>query len=315
MVRVLSVIIPIKTVRHKIRNSLRGKGKNNKLIIVKNGKEYINCYLKVPRGLVISITGNNNVVKLNLPIKAKDSRLTIDSSDGYFEIGSSEQFNGVNIMAMNGVGQNIKIGKNTSILGKVNIHMTYNTSLVIGEDCMFSAGIFIRLTDAHTIFDKNTGEILNKPKHTLVIGDHCWIGQFVKITKNAIIPNNTIVGMDSVVTKEFTEKYTVLAGNPARVVRTGVNWDRSDLTNFEKKQKQKIEQKMTTEKTIFTFWEPKENMPAYLELCIKTWYKFLPDYNIIILDYKTVDEWLGKNHFDESLYRQSPKTSFFFNPY
>lgn len=57
------------------------------------------------------------------------------------------------------------------------------------------------------------------------------------------------------------------------------------------------------EKRIFTFWEPRKNIPAYLELCIKTWYKFLPDYEIIILDYKTVDEWLGMNYFDKSLYK------------
>jgi hypothetical protein len=34
-------------------------------------------------------------------------------------------------------------------------------------------------------------------------------------------------------------------------------------------------------KRIFTFGEPKENLPAYLKLCMKTWEKFLPDYEII----------------------------------
>ena len=43
---------------------------------------------------------------------------------------------------------------------------------------------------------------------------------------------------------------------------------------------------INSNKIIFTFWEPKENIPGYLKLCIKTWKKFLPEYKIIILDYK-----------------------------
>lgn len=55
-------------------------------------------------------------------------------------------------------------------------------------------------------------------------------------------------------------------------------------------------------KRIFTFWEPSENIPGYLDLCVETWKKFLPDYEIIILDYKNIDKYLGKNYFDKTLY-------------
>lgn len=50
-------------------------------------------------------------------------------------------------------------------------------------------------------------------------------------------------------------------------------------------------------KVIFTFWEPKDKIPGYLSLCIKTWKKFLPEYKIIILDYKKVSDYLGKKLF------------------
>ena len=52
-------------------------------------------------------------------------------------------------------------------------------------------------------------------------------------------------------------------------------------------------------KKIFTFWEPKEKIPGYLQLCIKTWKKFLNDYEIIILDYKKVKEILGERLFND----------------
>ena len=54
---------------------------------------------------------------------------------------------------------------------------------------------------------------------------------------------------------------------------------------------------------IFTFWEPIKNIPGYLQLCIKTWKKFLPEYEIKILDYKGVKEYLGESLFDSIIYK------------
>ena len=55
--------------------------------------------------------------------------------------------------------------------------------------------------------------------------------------------------------------------------------------------------KIFNQKIIFTFWEPKNKIPGYLHLCIKTWIKFLPDYKIIILDYKSSRLFLGEALF------------------
>ena len=52
-----------------------------------------------------------------------------------------------------------------------------------------------------------------------------------------------------------------------------------------------------SKKYIFSFWEPKQRIPGYLNLCIKTWKKFLPEYEIRILDYKAVRKNLGENFF------------------
>ena len=50
---------------------------------------------------------------------------------------------------------------------------------------------------------------------------------------------------------------------------------------------------------IFTFWEPKNNIPGIIRLCINTWKKFLPSYKIIILDFKKAENYLGKSLFEE----------------
>ena len=58
-----------------------------------------------------------------------------------------------------------------------------------------------------------------------------------------------------------------------------------------------ISKELKKRKIIFTFWEPKEKMPGYLLLCIKTWKKYLPDYEIKILNYKSVKYYLGESIF------------------
>ena len=57
--------------------------------------------------------------------------------------------------------------------------------------------------------------------------------------------------------------------------------------------------KINNNKNIFTFWEPREKIPGYILLCIKTWKKFLPEYQIQILDYEKVKKYLGKELFSQ----------------
>lgn len=55
---------------------------------------------------------------------------------------------------------------------------------------------------------------------------------------------------------------------------------------------------------VYTFWEPKENIPEYIKLCMETWKKFLPDYKIHILDYSNLDKYLEKDYYDDILYKE-----------
>lgn len=86
----------------------------------------------------------------------------------------------------------------------------------------------IRGDDAHSVIDVKTGDVLNKPKHPLIIEDHCWIAADTKITKNAHIHANSIVAANAVVTKDYLEENVVIAGNPARIVKRGVTWNPSN---------------------------------------------------------------------------------------
>ncbi|MDR2337757.1 MAG: acyltransferase, partial [Deltaproteobacteria bacterium] len=129
-----------------------------------------------------------------------------------------------------------KIGKLFCCNGLI-INLGDSGQCFIGDDCMISNEIEISTTDNHTIFDKINKKIINKQKRPLIIGNHCWIGRHVRILKNAQIPNNTIIGMSSIVTKKFEEENTIIAGYPAKVIKHNVEWDGAPICSFEESMK------------------------------------------------------------------------------
>lgn len=216
----------------QIKNMSAGylvNGVNNKIIIVENGVERGLRVGETIPGLKIEINGNNNTVKLELPIKAENSFIQIGNDitndDVYIKISQSMLFREVYIRCFWGKGQFCKIGKNTTICS-ANIILDSLASCIIGEDCMFSNSIRIWGDDGHSILDANTGEILNEPKGAVTIGNHVWVGEAVRITKNARIHDNSIIGGGAVAYKDYEESNVVIAGNPGKIVRRNITWDR-----------------------------------------------------------------------------------------
>lgn len=52
------------------------------------------------------------------------------------------------------------------------------------------------------------------------IGSYCWLGFGVVVLPGVTLGDHTVVGAGSVVTKSFSEGHVVLAGNPAKVIKT-----------------------------------------------------------------------------------------------
>lgn len=52
------------------------------------------------------------------------------------------------------------------------------------------------------------------------IGNYCWLGASAMIMPNVELGDFTIVGAGAVVTKSFPDGYCVIAGNPAKIIRT-----------------------------------------------------------------------------------------------
>lgn len=108
-----------------------------------------------------------------------------------------------------------------------------NTTLVamdrisIGERCAIGWDVQIIDSDFHA--HGPVGELDDLPpaayfRAPVEIGHHVWVGSGVKIFKGVQIAEDCIIAGGSVVTRSFTEPGSLIAGNPARVVKSGVEW-------------------------------------------------------------------------------------------
>lgn len=201
------------------------RDQNNQIVIhTADGDKTLSRYRKIS-GLDISIKGTGNKIIVSDKAHFNSSKIIIDADNAVLEFADSPDIINLSVFVRNGNGQRLKWGKGTTITGGYIELCESNASVNIGCDCMIGWHVSIVATDFHAVLDRNTGTVLNGPGH-VVIGDNCWLGHGVRLLKNAKIPNNTIVGAETVVTKKFSEEWTVLGGNPAHIVKREVTWRR-----------------------------------------------------------------------------------------
>lgn len=131
-----------------------------------------------------------------------------------------------------GSGLKVSVGVNTS-MRQGYILVQEGADLTIGSDCLISRDVEIRTSDAHSLVDMESGKRVN-PAQPVAIGDHVWIGARSFISKGASIPDKSVVGAMSFVNKHFEGEGHLLAGVPARIVRSGITWHRERRRRFDR---------------------------------------------------------------------------------
>ena len=111
---------------------------------------------------------------------------------------------GVRIKARISIGELSTIGDRTEIHAGEAVHI--GKHVLIGWDCV--------------IMDRDYHAVDGKRERTapVIIEDNVWICCRAVILKGVTIGHHAIVGAGSVVTKNV-EPYSVVAGNPAKVIR------------------------------------------------------------------------------------------------
>lgn len=127
-----------------------------------------------------------------------------------------------------GRGSRIHVGKRAMVTwgdgvwtnAGVLVHISHG--LTIGDDCLL--GWDSQLVDDNfhqVVYPGSPPEPTAKPIH---IGNRVWVGNRVIIGRGVEIADGSVVAAGSVVTKAFLEPHSLIAGVPARVIRTGIEW-------------------------------------------------------------------------------------------
>jgi acetyltransferase-like isoleucine patch superfamily enzyme len=157
------------------------------------------------RNLTVKIWGNRNTVHISRDCQIKAGVVWIEGDDNSCVFGSG------------------------STVESAEFYLTErNTRITLGSDCMLADSIVFRTGDSHSILDAVSGEVLN-PAGDILVGDHVWIGQGVTLLKNSRVASGSVVGTRSLVTRDFREEGSVIAGVPAKEIRSGIRWVRERL--------------------------------------------------------------------------------------
>ena len=112
-------------------------------------------------------------------------------------------------------GYNIFVGEN--FYAYFNCTFLDVSTIEIGDNCMFAPNVQL-YTATHPLHPvkRNSGLEYAKP---IKIGNNVWLGGGVIVTPGVTLGDNVVVGAGSVVTKFFPDN-VVIAGNPARIIKT-----------------------------------------------------------------------------------------------
>lgn len=143
------------------------------------------------------VIGRNSMIRCNLTVQGK----------GKIEIGDRVYIGG---NTMIGAAEKIVIGDDVIIAGGSRIYDNNNHPTSPADRLEMS-----RCGDFFGAHWKWNDKVARKPVH---IQNNVWIGEHCSVLKGVTIGEGSIVGCRSVVTKDVPP-YTVVAGNPAQVVK------------------------------------------------------------------------------------------------
>jgi lipopolysaccharide O-acetyltransferase len=118
------------------------------------------------------------------------------------------------------IGNNVKLNH--------RCHIGVMKSVKIGNDVLFASNVFIS-DHTHGSYSGNMQSNPFQPPNDreivcgdVEIGDRVWIGENVAVLLGVSIGESSIIGANSVVTKDIPS-FSIAVGSPAKVIKT---WDR-----------------------------------------------------------------------------------------
>ena len=166
----------------------------------------------------VRIDGNNNTIDIGEGSRLKNTRIQVYGDNNHIIAEDGSKFDGPCSITLEG-NATLYIGRNSGIRGVTFVLKDANKT--VGRNCMFSYDILVRNNDSHKVLDSE-GNVTNQAQD-IVINDHVWLCERSSILKGVTIGADSIIAFGAVVTKDCPPN-SIMAGNPARVVKQDINW-------------------------------------------------------------------------------------------
>lgn len=143
------------------------------------------------------------------------------NSAGKVTFSDNNRFKADNKIVVVGSG-NLVFG--TRVSANSGFIVSCSKSIKFGNNVLMGWDITIIDEDGHKIYDSD-GKHINERK-SISIGNDVWIAKGVTLLKGTELPNRSIVGACSVLSKKYEQEQSLIVGNPGCVVKTNVTWER-----------------------------------------------------------------------------------------
>jgi len=170
---------------------------------------------------IIKISGQNNNICIGVPNYLKTGQILISGNNNTVIIPPN-CYGGLKL-EIKADNCTFTVGEKTGFMGTEVAMQENNSKIIVGSDCIIAKETRIYCSDFHAIIDLDKNLPFNQGKE-IVIGNHVWLGEGVKILKNTHITDNVIIGTNSLVTKDLNTSNALYAGTPATLKKTNVNW-------------------------------------------------------------------------------------------
>lgn len=181
--------------------------------------------------LKVIFRGSNNILKISPDINSRSHiSLIFDGNNSCVEIFGLSKAS--DITCSLGTDCHFLIEKNSFVARGLFCLDDEKSEILIGKNCALSWGLTFMAGDLHTILDEK--KVPSNYPESIIIKDHVWIGCNVTITKGVVIEADNVIGTNSVVTKSFSDTHTIIAGNPAKIVKRGISWDLDRIGDYKK---------------------------------------------------------------------------------
>ncbi len=170
---------------------------------------------------VLTLCGSGNRVSLGPGTTLAQASLTLGDNCSLV-VGAGCRLAAVEIMAER--DGHVEVGPRTEFTWSTRLYLHEPGRIAIGADCLIASGTLLTNSDMHSILDDATGERIN-PAADVVLGDRVWLAHEATVLKGATVGDGSVVGHRAVVSGAVPAA-SLAVGVPARVVRTGISWDR-----------------------------------------------------------------------------------------